>query len=107
MLCSAVLCSTGSALRVCTQSLAASHSRQSIGQQRSSVAHSAAHLPAVPTNHARTHSHDPPARRCGPCKMILPTLQQWAEELEDQIQIVKFNCNKHNKDLGISVRRPR
>jgi hypothetical protein len=39
--------------------------------------------------------------------MILPTLQQWAEELEDKIQIVKFNCNKHNKDLGISVRRPR
>ena len=32
--------------------------------------------------------------------MILPTLQQWAEELEDKIQIVKFNCNKTNKDLG-------
>lgn len=36
--------------------------------------------------------------------MILPTLMQWAEELEGKVEIVKFNCNKHNKDLGISVR---
>lgn len=35
--------------------------------------------------------------------MILPTLQQWAEELEDKVEIVKFNCNKHNKELGIAV----
>lgn len=40
---------------------------------------------------------------CGPCKMILPTLMQWAEELEGKVEIVKFNCNKHNKDLGISL----
>ena len=40
---------------------------------------------------------------CGPCKMILPTLQQWAEELEASVTIVKFNCNKHNKELGVAV----
>lgn len=40
---------------------------------------------------------------CGPCKMIMPTLQQWAVELEDKVEIVKFNCNKHNKDLGIEL----
>jgi thiol-disulfide isomerase/thioredoxin len=37
--------------------------------------------------------------------MILPTLQQWAEELEEKVEIVKFNCNKHNKELGIAVSR--
>jgi thioredoxin 1 len=35
--------------------------------------------------------------------MILPTLQQWAEELEEKVEIVKFNCNKHNKELGIAL----
>ncbi|KAI3431259.1 hypothetical protein D9Q98_004322 [Chlorella vulgaris] len=40
---------------------------------------------------------------CGPCKMILPTLVEWSEELSDKIEIVKFNCNKHNKDLGVSL----
>ena len=35
--------------------------------------------------------------------MILPTLQEWAEELEGRAQIVKFNCNKNNKELGIAV----
>ena len=44
-----------------------------------------------------------PRRRCGPCKMILPTLQQWAEELEGRCDIVKFNCNKANKELGVKV----
>jgi hypothetical protein len=37
--------------------------------------------------------------------MILPTLVEWSEELSDKIEIVKFNCNKHNKDLGVSVSR--
>ncbi|PRW05787.1 thioredoxin F- chloroplastic-like [Chlorella sorokiniana] len=40
---------------------------------------------------------------CGPCKMILPTLQQWAEELEGRCDIVKFNCNKANKELGVKL----
>lgn len=35
--------------------------------------------------------------------MILPTLQQWAEELEGRCDIVKFNCNKANKELGVKV----
>ena len=41
---------------------------------------------------------------CGPCKMIKPTLVEWAEELAGKVDIVKFNCNKYNKDLGIEVR---
>ncbi|KAL4423146.1 hypothetical protein ABPG77_007799 [Micractinium sp. CCAP 211/92] len=40
---------------------------------------------------------------CGPCKMILPTLVQWAEELEGRVEIIKFNCNKYNKELGIAL----
>lgn len=40
---------------------------------------------------------------CGPCKMILPTLVQWSEELEGKVEIVKFNCNKYNKELGVAL----
>jgi thioredoxin 1 len=35
--------------------------------------------------------------------MILPQLVEMAEELKDRARIVKFNCNKYNKDLGISL----
>lgn len=35
--------------------------------------------------------------------MILPTLVQWAEELEGRVEIIKFNCNKYNKELGIAL----
>ncbi|PSC71986.1 Thioredoxin chloroplastic [Micractinium conductrix] len=40
---------------------------------------------------------------CGPCKMILPTLLQWSEELADKLEIIKFNCNKENKEVGIAL----
>lgn len=35
--------------------------------------------------------------------MILPTLVQWSEELEGKVEIVKFNCNKYNKELGVAL----
>ncbi len=41
--------------------------------------------------------------RCGPCKMILPQLVVMAREMEGRAHIVKFNCNKYNKELGISL----
>jgi thioredoxin 1 len=41
---------------------------------------------------------------CGPCKLIKPTLVQWAAEMAEEVEIVKFNCNKNNKELGMSVR---
>lgn len=41
--------------------------------------------------------------RCGPCKLILPQLVEMAEELKGRAHIVKFNCNKYNKELGISL----
>ena len=41
--------------------------------------------------------------RCGPCKMILPQLEVMAKEMEGRAHIVKFNCNKYNKELGISL----
>ncbi len=64
------------------------------------------HPPGV-ADHARFVCALPPSPgRCGPCKMILPTLQQWAEELEGRCDIVKFNCNKANKELGVKVGRP-
>jgi thioredoxin 1 len=37
---------------------------------------------------------------CGPCKVMLPLLEELAEELSDKIDIVKFNCNAKNKELG-------
>jgi len=36
---------------------------------------------------------------CGPCKMIYPQLVSMNSEMQD-VEIVKFNCNKYNKDLG-------
>jgi thiol-disulfide isomerase/thioredoxin len=39
-------------------------------------------------------------RRCGPCKVMLPLLEELAEELSGKADIVKFNCNAKNKELG-------
>lgn len=41
--------------------------------------------------------------RCGPCKLMLPLLEQMAVDLEGKVDIVKFNCNKKNKELGQSL----
>ena len=48
-------------------------------------------------------------RRCGPCKMIYPELCEMAKEYaEAGVEIVKFECNKANKELGMKVgRQPR
>lgn len=40
------------------------------------------------------------AGRCGPCKVMLPHLVQMAGELGDSVHVVKFNCNKDNKQMG-------
>lgn len=37
---------------------------------------------------------------CGPCKVMLPLLEELAEELSGKADIVKFNCNAKNKELG-------
>ena len=42
-------------------------------------------------------------RRCGPCKLILPQLVEMAKELQGKAILAKFNCNKYNKELGISL----
>jgi len=45
-------------------------------------------------------------RRCGPCKMIYPQLCDMAKEYEEAgVEIVKFECNKANKELGMKVGR--
>ncbi|KAF5834326.1 thioredoxin-like protein [Dunaliella salina] len=36
---------------------------------------------------------------CGPCQVMLPELYKLQDEMPN-IRIVKFNCNKQNKDLG-------
>uniref|UniRef100_A0A061SNK1 Thioredoxin 1 n=1 Tax=Tetraselmis sp. GSL018 TaxID=582737 RepID=A0A061SNK1_9CHLO len=36
---------------------------------------------------------------CGPCKMIYPKLVELNDSYPD-VAIVKFNCNKYNKELG-------
>lgn len=43
----------------------------------------------------------PPHRptRCGPCKIILPTLVEM-NAADPDVEIVKFNCNQENKVLG-------
>lgn len=42
---------------------------------------------------------------CGPCKLMKPTLCDWAEELEGQVSFRKFEASKKNapvgKELGI------
>lgn len=38
--------------------------------------------------------------RCGPCKLIYPQLVTLSAELAPAAQIVKFNCNQANKELG-------
>lgn len=40
---------------------------------------------------------------CGPCKLIMPTLEQWHAEMEGKVVMTKFNCNKANKALGMSL----
>ncbi|GAX73293.1 hypothetical protein CEUSTIGMA_g747.t1 [Chlamydomonas eustigma] len=40
---------------------------------------------------------------CGPCKMIYPDLVKLTAELEPRARIVKFNCNKYNKELGVQL----
>lgn len=43
---------------------------------------------------------------CGPCKMIYPSLVKLDIELSEKGtgKIVKFNCNKYNKDLGVQLK---
>ena len=41
---------------------------------------------------------------CGPCKMIYPSLVELSKELEPEARIVKFNCNKANKELGVELK---
>lgn len=40
---------------------------------------------------------------CGPCKIMYPQLVKLQEEMP-HIRIVKFNCNKANKDLGVQLK---
>ncbi|GAB4819538.1 hypothetical protein N2152v2_006584 [Parachlorella kessleri] len=41
---------------------------------------------------------------CGPCKMIYPELCEMAKEYEKAgVEIVKFECNKANKELGMKL----
>jgi thioredoxin 1 len=35
--------------------------------------------------------------------MMVPLLEEFAKELEGKGEIVKFNCNKYNKELGMSL----
>ena len=57
--------------------------------------------------HNHPHKKTPPQKtkkRCGPCKLILPQLVDLQAELgESKVRIVKFNCNKDNKELGQSL----
>ena len=34
---------------------------------------------------------------------MVPLLEKLASELEGRAEIVKFNCNKYNKELGVSL----
>lgn len=46
----------------------------------------------------------PPRPRCGPCKMIYPELCEMnAKYKAAGVEIVKFECNKANKELGQKV----
>ena len=35
--------------------------------------------------------------------MMVPLLEEFNQELEDKADIVKFNCNKENKELGVTL----
>lgn len=34
---------------------------------------------------------------------MVPLLEEFAKELAGKAEIVKFNCNKYNKELGVSL----
>lgn len=40
---------------------------------------------------------------CGPCKLMYPKLKAMKAEFSGQATFYKFNCNKKNKELGISL----
>jgi thioredoxin 1 len=42
---------------------------------------------------------------CGPCKLIKPTLCDWAEEWAGAVNFRKFEASKENADVGRKVRR--
>lgn len=42
---------------------------------------------------------------CGPCKLIKPTLCDWAEELEGKVHFRKFEASKENAEVGKAVSR--
>ncbi len=35
--------------------------------------------------------------------MMVPLLEEFNQELEDKADVVKFNCNKENKELGVTL----
>ncbi|KAL6779783.1 TRXF1 [Auxenochlorella protothecoides x Auxenochlorella symbiontica] len=37
---------------------------------------------------------------CGPCKLIQPTLVEWANEFAGEVELVRFECKKENKEIG-------
>lgn len=44
-----------------------------------------------------------PDGRCGPCKLIQPTLVEWANEFAGEVELVRFECKKENKEIGSKV----
>lgn len=34
---------------------------------------------------------------------MVPLLEEFNQELEDKADVVKFNCNKENKELGVTL----
>eukprot|EP00197_Chlamydomonas_leiostraca_P011397 CAMPEP_0202867768 /NCGR_PEP_ID=MMETSP1391-20130828/9612_1 /ASSEMBLY_ACC=CAM_ASM_000867 /TAXON_ID=1034604 /ORGANISM="Chlamydomonas leiostraca, Strain SAG 11-49" /LENGTH=178 /DNA_ID=CAMNT_0049547831 /DNA_START=39 /DNA_END=575 /DNA_ORIENTATION=+ len=40
---------------------------------------------------------------CGPCKVMYPELVKLSQE-KTNIKVVKFNCNKQNKELGVKLK---
>lgn len=34
---------------------------------------------------------------------MVPLLEQLADNFKGKVEVVKFNCNKHNKELGVSL----
>ena len=41
---------------------------------------------------------------CGPCKLIKPTLCDWAEEFSGKVNFRKFEASKENAEVGKKVR---